>query len=53
MNAESGSSIVEGALNGSISGAVFGALSTFSSLRPLLGIICVGAGIEGVSVALV
>ncbi len=52
MNAESGSSIVEGALNGSISGAAFGALSTFSSLRPLLGIICVGAGIEGVSVAL-
>ncbi len=47
-----GSSIVEGVLNGSISGAVFGALWTFSSLRQLLGIMCVEGGIEGVSAAL-
>jgi len=47
-----GENIVEGALMGEISGAAFGALATFSSIRPLLGIMGVASGLEGVEAAL-
>jgi len=46
-----GRNIIKGAISGTISGAAFGALATFSELRLLLGVIGIKSGTEGVIAA--
>ncbi|MEN2774877.1 discoidin domain-containing protein [Acetivibrio clariflavus] len=43
-----GRDIIEGVMQGSISGAAFGALATFAELRLILGVFGLESGVEGV-----